>query len=405
MAGLSIITPTHNPHYFFHQKTKSLASNHPDWQIIVIDDHSDIAVERYLPRLPNLEIYRNSSCIGAGACRNFGLQQIRKDYTVFLDDDDEMYWDIVQSALTRMEQDPSVDVSFYHYNILFNGTHKSAIDSDCQILSRALFGSHERLISIDGNEMLLSFTNYPWNKVYRSSFITRAGLRFSDTPVQNDVLAHWITLLRADKIFLNDTPMCTKVEFDKAERIGNIGDARCIQAFQALRETYQLVQLEGTKRAKIVFCQFYLKMVWWLFSKCPSEIRVLIFHEHKAFIELLESNGFLELAESSVKRWHLWEIPIMSDDAEARPHSTSTGSDISEYSIVLAEMSRLKRLAAELRAENEMLRTENDAQIAANQALMATNNSLRALSSRKIVRVAVLIGDFFHARFHRKKIS
>jgi glycosyltransferase involved in cell wall biosynthesis len=91
MAELSIIAPTCNPHYIFHGAIKDIALNHSDWQVIIIDDHSEIAVSQYLPDLPNLEIYRNSNNLGAGACRNIGIQKISKKYTLFWDDDDQMH--------------------------------------------------------------------------------------------------------------------------------------------------------------------------------------------------------------------------------------------------------------------------------------------------------------------------
>jgi glycosyltransferase involved in cell wall biosynthesis len=185
VAGLSVITPTRNPHYSFHQRIARTAVSHPGWQIIVIDDHSEIPVEQHLPKLHNIEVYRNCLSLGAGSCRNIGIQQISKEYTVFLDDDDEMHWDVVQSIVMKMEASPSIDVSFSLYDMLFNGTRAAALETDCIILGEALQWEQERVVSLLGHEMLLAFTNYPWNKVYRSSFLKKVGLHSSETPVQN----------------------------------------------------------------------------------------------------------------------------------------------------------------------------------------------------------------------------
>ncbi len=451
VAGLSIITPTRNPHYSFHQKVKCLAFNHPDWQIIVIDDHSDISVGLHLPALPNLEVHRNSISMGAGACRNIGIQQISKEYTLFMDDDDEIHWDVVQSLMVRMEADKDIDVSFGLYDLLLNGAQKSALASDCTILAESLQGEPERRISIQGHENLLAFTNYPWNKVYRSSFLQEVGVHFSETAVQNDVFAHWATLLRADHILLSDSVICTKVEYDAGERIGNTADTRCLQAFQSMRETYHLVCLEGTTRSKEVFLQFYINLVRWLASKCSLKIRTMIFNEHNSFVEYMRSDGFLGLSELKINQWKFWEVPIMSEETEERHLATATDSEVSEYSIVLTEISRLQRLAAEFRSENQQLssdnrnqkseidtlrselddlrtqmnaltsdhdaltsdhhaltsdhhalRSENAALLAENSSLIDHNESLRKLSSRKIVRFAVRLGDFLHASIPKR---
>ena len=44
---------------------------------------------------------------------------------------------------------------------------------------------------------LLGFSNYPWNKVVRTDHYRHTGLRYGSTPVHNDILGHWLTLLDA----------------------------------------------------------------------------------------------------------------------------------------------------------------------------------------------------------------
>lgn len=436
MTDLTVIIPTRNPHYSFHQKISSLAYKHPTWQIIVVDDASMIPVERHLDKLPNIKVYGSNRCLGAGAGRNIALKTIQKEYTIFVDDDDEMHWDVVQSAMARMEAEPCIDVSFFLYDRLFNGNNQSALESDCLIFNEVLQGDREGVVSIRGNEMLLAFTNYPWNKVYRSSFLKHSCLRFSETPVQNDIFAHWLTLIKARSILLSKDLICTKIEYDNAERIGNTADDRTVKAFQALRETYQLVRCEGTTRMREVFVKFYVNLVRWLTSKCSLETRPMIFREHKNFVEAMQSDGFLEGVTSGVLRWEFWDMPILGEDADMR--QTLKPSEISDASIVLAEMSRLKRLAAALRSDNEALRSEKDllssqnetlrgeqdllrtqietlkgerhqlgaeiqtlqselaCQIHAQRNLFAEIDFLRQLSSRKIVRIAVHVGDCLH---------
>jgi regulator of replication initiation timing len=190
-------------------------------------------------------------------------------------------------------------------------------------------------------------------------------------------------------------------------------------AFQALRETYDLVTLEGTKRVEEVFLRFYLSLVGWLTSKCSPETHSKIFQEHISFVDLMQFDGFLDHADSGVRRWEFWEMPILNDNTERGQLSILMDSSISEYSIVLAEMSRLKRLAAEFRQENGALRSENEVLTSENEVLTSENevlksenevlksenvilgvdnSRLRQVASRRIVRIAMLVGDFLHAK-------
>lgn len=443
VTSLSIIVPTRNPHYSFVEKSIRLACSNPTWQIILIDDSSTIALESCLLTTPNLEVYRNNLCLGAGACRNIGLTKIKRDYTIFIDDDDEMHWDVVARALTRMEAEPSIDVSFFLYERLLNGIHQPALESDHMIINKILQGNKECIVSLHGNEMLLAFTNYPWNKVYRSSFLIDCCLRFSETPVQNDILAHWQTLIRAQKICLSDELVCTKTDYDNAERIGNTQDSKSVTAFQALHETYQFIRLEGTQRTREVFVKFYLNLVCWLTSKCSLDTRALIFKEHLAFVEMMQSDDLFEGVHSEVVGWEFWNMPILGEDTSMR--TTSNPCEVADAPIVLAEMSRLKRLAAafrtnnealtgeryHLRSENEALTGERDHLRSENEALRGELNQLRLkhqelhskltsqmeaytsqsaeidffrqLSSRRIVKFAVRAGDCFYRLSHWNK--
>lgn len=435
MPGLSIVIPACNPSYIFHQAIESIARQHSDWQIIIIDDHSEIDISRHFLDLPNIEVYRNRAQLGAGASRNIGIGHIARDYTIFLDDDDEMHWDVVETLVAKMEGDTSIDVSFCLYDLLLNGMRRSAREHDCMIMSQALQGSSERIVSLWENEKLFVFTNYPWNKIYRSSFIKSANLRFSETPVQNDVFAHWATLLRAKRILVSSHVLCTKVEYDHADRIGNTSDSRCALAFQSLLETYHLVRDEGTKRYGEVFLRFYLNLVRWLIRKSSAAMRHILFQEHNNFVALMRSEGYLDYAGSAIRSWEFWDLPDIDGSAKECQTPITRMVEPTEYSIVLAEMSRLKHLVLEIRNENDAeraarettqaeneaigienhaLRDENDtikiqnqtlreeqgsinAEIQAlraeNDELTRLNHSMRQILSRRIVKISLLVGD------------
>ena len=51
---------------------------------------------------------------------------------------------------------------------------------------------------------LLTFTNYPWNKLLRTAHYRDRGMRFGRTRVNNDILGHWHGLLLARAIMLRD---------------------------------------------------------------------------------------------------------------------------------------------------------------------------------------------------------
>lgn len=374
MPGLAIIVPTRNPGPLFLQEAVRLARQKPHWQLIVIDDHSTEPVAGQLSNFPNLQVRRTAQSCGAGACRNLGMAAIARPYTLFLDDDDIMHWDVVEAAMRRMDADASIDVCMFAYDLLLNGEYRSATKHDSTILDTALQGEPERVLVQAAREPLLAFTNYPWNKVYRSSFLQRAGIRFSETAVQNDILAHWQTILQADRICLSERVLCTKVEYRAAERISNTADHRCLEAFQALRETYAMLRAHAPPSVAPSFLEFYLDLYAWLSSKANREVRLQLSEQHSSLTATMQADGFLEGETCQRLLWRLHEVSLLP---EPQPSAAS---------ILLAEISRLKRLAHALQAENETLHREVQVQ----EEVIA---ELRRTVRRKLVRLALFVGD------------
>lgn len=375
MPGLAIIVPTRNPGPLFLQEAERLARQKPQWQWIVVDDHSTEPVAAQLPELPNLQVSRNHTSLGAGACRNLGMTQVARPYTLFLDDDDSMHWDIVESALQEMNADTSVDVTMFAYDRLLNGEHKAATEHDASILRSILRGAPERVLSQTASEPLLAFTNYPWNKLYRSSFLREAGIRFSETAVQNDVLAHWQTILRARTLCLREQVLCTKVDFAGGERIGNTADHRCLEAFQALRETYAMLLREHAPPSVApVFLEFVLDLYGWLNSKAGNKVRLQLKEQHSSLVATMQADGFLQGEACQRLLWQQHTVSLLS---EPEPPAAS---------ILLAEISRLKRLAQALQAEKETMHHQAQLQ---EEELAHLHRTLR----RKLVRLALFVGD------------
>ncbi|MFN9621165.1 MAG: glycosyltransferase family 2 protein [Synechococcaceae cyanobacterium] len=374
MPGLAIIVATRNPGPLFLQESERLARQKAHWQWIVVDDHSTEPVAAHLPELANLQVSRNGRCFGAGVCRNLGMAAIARPYTLFLDDDDRMNWDMVETAMEKMDADTSIDVTMFAYDFLLNGEHRNATEHDATILRTILQGQPERLLSQAASLPLLAFTNYPWNKMYRSSFLRRAGIRFSETAVQNDILAHWQTILRANTLCLSERVLCTKVEYTSAERIGNTADHRCLEAFQALRETYAMLREHAPPSVAPIFLEFYLNLYGWLNSKAETEVRLQLKEQHSSLIATMEADGFLQGDACQRLLWRQHAVSLLS---EPEPPAAS---------ILLAEISRLKRLAHALQAEKETIQHQAQLQ---EEELAHLRRTLR----RKLVRLALFVGD------------
>lgn len=68
-VSLSVVIPSHNPEALFFIEIGKLLAEHPDWQVIVVDDGSDRALQEFLPQTANLTVLRNATAQGAGTSR------------------------------------------------------------------------------------------------------------------------------------------------------------------------------------------------------------------------------------------------------------------------------------------------------------------------------------------------
>ncbi|KEP67911.1 hypothetical protein DL1_18195 [Thioclava dalianensis] len=355
--SLSVIIPAHNPDINFFRTVELVTHNYPEWQVIIVDDGSSKVLEELCVPAANLSFVRNDAAKGAGFSRNRGIAEVTGDYVVFMDDDDFMDWKVVSEIVDQMGKMPEVDVVLASYQFLLNGILSEAYPRDNQIMRDILRGKSARTIGIDGNEDLLRFINFPWNKVYRVDFIRRIGLRFSETKVQNDIYAHWQSLLCAKRILVTDQVLCTKDQNDSGGRVSNTADYRRLEAFIALRETYEFVRQQRLPRVETRFWAFYIDLVRWMIRVSTRDTGPLLLCEHMAFVGAAPPDILYDLeVDTGIKSWELWEVNGVARIVEEEVSGSIDLSEDLQRKMILSELSRLKQLAAELRKDNDRIR-------------------------------------------------
>lgn len=375
MGQLSIIAPTRNPSPLFLEEMARIALAEPEWQLVIVDDHSDVAVSDYLPTCSNLQVHRQECRRGAGACRNLGIDQIHNTYTLFLDDDDSVHWPVVRSGIEAMQAEPQIDVSFFLYDRLIDGEPADALERDRIILAQALQGQGQRKLNLTDHESLLAFTNYPWNKIYRTSFLRQAGIHFAETAVQNDILAHWLTLLQATVIALDERVLCTKVDYSDGERIGNIRDERTLEVCDALEQVYGLVRPLQRPAVKEVFLAYSQDLLSWRLNLVEGRLRGAMERQQRALIARMGADGFLD-AQALARLTSVLDSPASASPAATAPADADAAAATPSGALLQAEFSRLTRLCHQQRQETQRLQAERQQLLAEAAALQGRCDTL-----------------------------
>lgn len=122
---ISVIIPCYNACQYIKSSISSLLSQtYTDWEAIYIDDGSSddtlILLNRYVIYDSRIKVYSQKNQ-GAAKAREFGIQKAKGDYVTFLDVDDTLVQNALESFLDRIEvEEDMADIIVSGVNIIHN---------------------------------------------------------------------------------------------------------------------------------------------------------------------------------------------------------------------------------------------------------------------------------------------
>ena len=108
---VSVIIPVYNGASTLSLAVESLlAQSYPHWEALIINDGSTDGTQAYLEGLKDsrIKVFHQKNA-GVSAARNVGLSHMQGDYFCFLDADDALTKESLQSRLTVFANDTSVE--------------------------------------------------------------------------------------------------------------------------------------------------------------------------------------------------------------------------------------------------------------------------------------------------------
>ena len=112
---VSVLIPAHNSAKFIAEALDSVfAQTFPDYEVIIINDGSpdteelEAVLEPYRKRI----VYLKQENGGPGKARNYGIRCAQGEYVAFLDSDDRMLPEYLETQLALFEKDHSLDLVY-----------------------------------------------------------------------------------------------------------------------------------------------------------------------------------------------------------------------------------------------------------------------------------------------------
>ncbi len=182
---ISIIIPVYNVKTGYLEKCIDSLEHqkdmdHGSYEVIAVDDGSRQETADALDRLE-----RENKCLkvihqengGTSVARNTGLDNAKGEYVLFVDGDDWISEDCLQTILSDMERDP-VDVLFFGYATSYTNREMN------RVLQSPASGIWNRetleLAVLEGNPALGPVeVGAPWGKLIRRKAIEDGGVRYT----------------------------------------------------------------------------------------------------------------------------------------------------------------------------------------------------------------------------------
>ena len=109
--------------------------------------------------------------------------------------------------------------------------------------------------------------------VCRTDHYRHTGLRYGLTPVHNDILGHWLTLLDSRSILLLDQPLCTHIVNEGGRNLTNRESRARLSLVDALEETYTALESRPEKRNRYShhYWDFVLRVSGWAATRITPD--------------------------------------------------------------------------------------------------------------------------------------
>jgi glycosyltransferase involved in cell wall biosynthesis len=203
MPKVTVIIPVYNAEKYLHACLDSIVNQTlTDIQIICVDDGSPDSCPKILDEYAakdNRIMVIHQRNAGVVAARNAAYPHIKGEYTLFVDNDDEIEPDLCEKAVALADAEQA-DMTYFSWDRVYHKRNRKSPSSyrrDCKIQN--LIGKHP-LTENDYQRLL----RYPtlWIKLWRSRFLLDNNIQCPVGQYHDDVFMSWKSLVHNPKLAL-----------------------------------------------------------------------------------------------------------------------------------------------------------------------------------------------------------
>ncbi|SIT18872.1 glycosyltransferase [Paracoccus saliphilus] len=275
-------------------------------ELIIVDDHSDDNTQEVintatLPSNIKLNYIRLEKNSGPAVARNIGAGEVQTEFMMFIDADDviqDCFFDYIKISPLHA----GADFILIKYHL--SSDPEETKTYDMHTIDNAFFSSlgnsgfPNKVFSLAEIPHVLKTINFPWNKVYKTSFYKASGISFPDLRMHEDIPPHWMSFLKAKRfgVLAWAPPLITHFESITGNRATNyIGEHR-MHLFPLLEKIGRdIVDMSQEQEVVVQFKEFSEDLFDWLVNTvCNGSGREQKFWRDKYKKEIDKVHKFIE---------------------------------------------------------------------------------------------------------------
>lgn len=182
---VSVIIPIYNVEQHINKGIANfLRQTYQEFELLLVDDGStDDSLKLckgWETKDNRIHVYHKDNG-GAGSARNLGIEKAQGEYIYFFDIDDLADDDLLDYCTKTMDETGADMMVFSYRNEDVATGQKYEI-----LMDDIIVRSNAELRDIYVDQFVLKMNGFPWNKMYRKSFLNMYYFRFEDLLIQQD---------------------------------------------------------------------------------------------------------------------------------------------------------------------------------------------------------------------------
>lgn len=235
---VSVVVPIYNVEKYLNRCIDSIVNqSYKNLQIILVDDGSPDycgkIADEYAAKDNRIEVIHKSNG-GLSDARNFGVKKINGDFTLFVDSDDWMEVNMIETMVNNINKYNAdiVQAAFYYAyedHLLYDDRYYSERSKP------ALLSNNELMRELVINERV---KNFAWGKLYKASLV-------KDIPFKKGVLfedvfwAHQV-MIKVNKYVIIHEPLCYYLQ--RSDSIVSNYSVKNLDIIKGLKERHKFIE-------------------------------------------------------------------------------------------------------------------------------------------------------------------